>query len=66
MYPSFIVDSVNAGRLLDWRKYRLWDSGAGTIDTKEALNIKGYLSKPDQLDSLTLKLAPNPKRAELG
>ena len=65
--PSFIVDCVAAGHLLDWHKYSHFDglAGKGQIGEKTEIFshdelIKGYLSRPSDLENFDFSVADKP------
>ncbi|CBY23907.1 unnamed protein product [Oikopleura dioica] len=52
--PAFVTDSLKAGKLLDWKNYRLWQDNSGNLFvTKELIldaQFIGKLSCPDTVD----------------
>lgn len=62
------MDSAREGKLLDWRRYRLWDGGGakttGRLTSHDHL-IKGYLSKPDEFETDSFTLQPRKGRDQL-
>ena len=52
--PKFITDCLKAGKLVDWKKYRLWKDQSGNLFTtkEEKMNARfiGKLSSPNFVD----------------